>query len=475
MDTQRDDLSAWATSKGWMVADVYADPGTTATMVKGRIRFQAMIADAEAGKFDAVLLDKNDRFARNRRDAAVYKAHLSELGIRVLSRTEPGIGDPSPGGFLMDGMSDLWAAHYSLQLSDTVARAKVARVQKGLPLGDLPFGYISQGPKETPKIVPEEGEAVRRGFEHYAGGNRSMLEIADEFNDAGFRPRSKRGRTVFSKATINGMLSNPFYVGDIAYHGEVLGRGLHEPIVSRELWDAVQRARSERARKSQLYGARPTRPYLLSGVSTCSGCGSQLWANSTGHGRNNYYRCASRERGDACGNSTTSCRAEVPEGEVGGLFSRLELPPAWRERVAALVCEDGDDGVHAGHERRRLKEKIKRVRQGLLDGVFDNETAKREIRDAEAVLAALPQADSKQVQAGEALTDIVDLWPQMTPTERRDLVRLVLAKVEVDLNTGAIAGVIPKPAFAPLFRVLAEEEGGLVSVCAWRPRGDSNP
>ena len=63
----------------------------------------------------------------------------------------------------------------------------------------------------------------------------------------------------------------------------------------------------------------------------------------------------------------------------------------------------------------------------------------------------------------------------MTGEERRDLVRLVLAKVEIDLRTGGAEGLIPKPAFAPLFRVLAEEEDGLISVCGWRPRGDSGP
>ena len=63
----------------------------------------------------------------------------------------------------------------------------------------------------------------------------------------------------------------------------------------------------------------------------------------------------------------------------------------------------------------------------------------------------------------------------MTGEERRDLVRLVLVKVEIDLRTGSVGGLIPKPTFAPLFRVLAAEEDGLISVCGWRPRGGSGP
>jgi hypothetical protein len=157
---------------------------------------------------------------------------------------------------------------------------------------------------------------------------------------------------------------------------------------------------------------------------------------------------------------------------VSGLFARLELPPAWRERVNELVSTGGE-GLDAERERQHLSERIARVRRGLIDGILDNETAKAAIREAEAAMRALPRLDGASLQAGESLAGIRELWPHMTEEEKRDLVRLVLAKVEIDLRTGSVGSLIPKPAFAPLFRVLAEEEDGLISVCGWRPRGDS--
>jgi hypothetical protein len=90
--------------------------------------------------------------------------------------------------------------------------------------------------------------------ENHAAGDQSMLDIADSLNAAGFRPRSKRERLVFSKATVRGMLENPVYVGDITHHGDVIGRGRHEPIISRKLWEKVQQVRNERARRPQVYG-----------------------------------------------------------------------------------------------------------------------------------------------------------------------------------------------------------------------------
>jgi hypothetical protein len=216
------------------------------------------------------------------------------------------------------------------------------------------------------------------------------------------------------------------------------------------------------------------RSVLLSGMAFCSACGSALWANTTGGGRHNYYRCSSRSRGENCPDATFSCRAEHPENEMSSLFIRLELPPAWRERVKELVSTGGAD-LNVERQRQRWEERIVRVRHGLIESILDNETARAAIREAEASLRALPRLDGAFVQAGESLTDMRELWPHMTMEERRYLVRLVLAKVEVELRTGGVEGLTPKPAFAPLVRVLAEEEDGLISVCNWRPRGDSNP
>ena len=473
LDSQREALTDWAEAEGWQIAGIYEDPGASGTSVDGRLKFQEMIARAQMDEFDAVLVLKNDRFARSRRDSAVYKDMLNARGMRVLSRTEPGVGDTSPAGFLMEGMSDVLAAYYSVQLSENVSRGKAARVRRGLPLGDIPFGYRSTEPKTPPEIVQEEAAIVKRAFDGYAGGNLSMLDLADMINAAGFEPRSKRGTTAFSKATVAGMLSNPFYVGDITYHGEVTGQGLHEPIVSRELWDKVQAVRTERAGKPQVFAARPKRAYLLSGVAACSGCGHPLWANTTAGGQHTYYRCSARNRGAICPARANGCPAERADVHVAGLFVELELPQGWRDRVATLMAEDGDrDAVR--RERKRLEDKIKRVQQGLIDGLLDGGLAKVAIREAQAALSALPRGDAVHLQAGESLAGIGEIWREMTSHEKHELVRMVLARVEVNVESGTVEAVIPKPAFAPLFRVLSEEDGGLISICGWRPRSDSN-
>ncbi len=474
LDSQSTALIAWAASEGWEVVAIYSDAGVSGTSVERRVEFQRMIAAGQAGTFDAILVLKFDRFARSLRDSTIYRELLRDLGIRLLSRMEPNVGDDTSTGFLMNGQADLYAAYYSIALSENVTRGKATRAAKGLPLGDLPFGYVSIGAQEPPEIVSAEADQVRRCFREYAAGNRSMAELAASLTLAGFHPRSKRGRAVFSKATLSGMLSNPTYVGDITRYGQVVGPGRHYAIIDRELWDAVQRARAERARKPQIYGARPKRPYLLSGIGSCATCGAPLWANTISGGAHNYYRCASRQRGDTCLDGRVGLRAESVEAHIHKLFSHVTLPGAWRSRVAELARTDAMR-VDVNAERKHLNAKLARIRQGLIDGVLENDEAKTAMRDVEAALAALRPQNAEAVEAGQVLTDVRELWPRMTDTERRDLVRLVLDGVSVDLRTGDIKAMTPKPAFGCLFAVLGDEEDGLIRVCDWRPRRDSNP
>ena len=224
LDSQRNALTAWAAKEGWEVVAVHEDPGASGTSVTGRPGFQRIIADAQAGKFDAILVLKVDRFARNVRDSSVYREVLADCGVRLRSLTEPTLEDEGPASFLTQGMFDLQAEFYSRLLSHNVARGMATRAQKGLSLGDPPFGYSRPSALEPLQIVPHEAEAVRRCFQDYAAGTASMAELADYLNAAGFQPRSKQGRVFFSKATVRGMVSNPTYAGDVHHHGEVVAR-----------------------------------------------------------------------------------------------------------------------------------------------------------------------------------------------------------------------------------------------------------
>ena len=70
----------------------------------------------------------------------------------------------------------------------------------------------------------------------------------------------------------------------------------------------------------------------------------------------------------------------------------------------------------------------------------------------------------------------------MTAEERRNLVQMTVDAVAVDLSSGEVLGMLPKDHFAPLFRIIADDDGGIrvadwpddERVRNWRPRADSN-
>ena len=59
LDSQRNGLMDWAAREGWIVVGIYEDPGASGTTVAGRAGFLRMVADAQARKFDAVLVQRN--------------------------------------------------------------------------------------------------------------------------------------------------------------------------------------------------------------------------------------------------------------------------------------------------------------------------------------------------------------------------------------------------------------------------------
>ena len=97
LDSQRDTLREWARAEGWSPVSEYDDPGASGTNVEGRPGFRKMVADAEVGRFDAILVLKLDRFSRNRGDAAIYRKRLNQAGVALLSYNEPTNGRNARG------------------------------------------------------------------------------------------------------------------------------------------------------------------------------------------------------------------------------------------------------------------------------------------------------------------------------------------------------------------------------------------
>lgn len=290
---------------------IYTDAGISGRKASKRPEFQRMISAAKAAPspFDVILVWKFSRFARNQEESIVYKSLLRrDCGVEVISISED-IGD-NIFGSLIERNIEWFDEFYSIQLSSEVRTKMTLVAEKGLVQTSPPFGYRKKH-HESMQIVPDEAEWIRFIFSSFASG-KSMLSIAKHLNDSGVRTR--RGNN-FDNRGIEYILHNPMYCGYVRWTptGNTLGRRIYdsedtivkkgdfEPIVTKELFDRVQKLLSERKRTHKRCG-KPSdmKGHWLSGLVRCSACGSSLsyspaqngfqcWKYAKGQCRTSHY------------------------------------------------------------------------------------------------------------------------------------------------------------------------------------------
>lgn len=276
------------------IVDVYIDRALSASKnTEKRVSFQKMIKDSERGGWEAVVVYKLDRFARNRYDSATYKNRLKRNGVKVLSATE-NITD-SPESIILESVLEGMAEFYSQELAQKVTRGMRETALKCNSCGcNVPLGYMV----ENKKIVenPVTSPIVTEAFERYANGE-TMASICDDFNARGFR--TSKG-SVFNKNSFRSMFKNERYIGVYEYKDIRIEGGVPS-IVSKEIFDAVQ----ERLKTNAAAPAKSKAKirYLLSGKLFCGHCG-ELMTGESGNGRHgtkhHYYTCSSRKRFHSC-------------------------------------------------------------------------------------------------------------------------------------------------------------------------------
>jgi DNA invertase Pin-like site-specific DNA recombinase len=147
-------------------------------------------------------------------------------------------------------------------------------------------------------IKSEESKFILEAFEQVALNTKSIDSIRLELVKQGFK---------VSKQQFLNLLKNPFYIGIIRIEAwddekEELVKGIHEPIIDENLFNAVQRILSSRTRR-QAKKASFTPLFPLRGHLKCKFCGNKLTASSS-MGRTkkyHYYHCQNgcKERFDA--------------------------------------------------------------------------------------------------------------------------------------------------------------------------------
>ena len=254
LDAQRAICSAYIASqlpKGWEeISKRYDDLGESGKSLN-RPALQELLRDVESGLVDVIVIYKLDRITRTIVDFVRLMDLLESCGVHFVSVTQNFDTADSTGRLIQNIL--LTFAQFEREMSGDRLRDKFrAMKERGMFVGGHPpFGFDLIEKKLVPNL--SEANIVRNCFELYLV-HKSLTKVAKILRDSGIRRRariSKRGRVVEGRgvcqAAVWNMLQNPVYVGDVRYKDKVFP-GLHRPIVSRDLWEAVQKMRKQRTR-----------------------------------------------------------------------------------------------------------------------------------------------------------------------------------------------------------------------------------
>ena len=479
LDAQERSFNELCQSRGWEPVGIYREEGRSAhtDSISKRPVFKQLLEDSAQGRFDTVVVHTLDRWARNTQIALESLGILAKSNVTLVSITE-NIDYSTAQGRLLTTLLAGFAEYFSDSLSTHIKKGLGERAHNGRHLGGIPFGYLScwEGPKggrllscdtEHPgglHLNLAEAKAVSELFRRYSSGHATLSQLAGWMNQEGFRTRNMHrrrdedngkaaGSRMFTTASIRGILHNPFYVGKIKHHEQLLP-GSHEALVTEDVFQTVQITMKRNSGRSETLHSRPEREYLLKGLIKCAHCGLPMWAQTYSNGRR-YYREQKGSRGSGyCVRNSRSMPCQVPDEQISKIVGAIVLPEAWMDRVLAKI-HLADEVNRIGQERLQAEQRLRRLGRAYVDGIYSDDDYRREKRSLEESIAGLvvPGVDSAK-EAGELLEDLPALWEAATLAERRKLLLTMLDAVYVDtIDEKTIVAIRPKPAFRPLFEI----------------------
>lgn len=399
-DAQKRLLLEYAKANDILVSNdyIFIETGISGRKVDKRPEFQKMIslAKTKPAPFDSILVWKFSRFARNQEESIVYKSLLrKQCNIDVISVSEPLIDGPF--GSLIERIIEWMDEYYSIRLSGEVTRGMTEKALRGGYQARPPLGYKIAVKGEPPVIVPEEAKIVRIIFEKYVHEKQGYFDIARYLNSLGYK--TSHGKS-FEARSIDYIIQNPTYCGMIRWNRTenetnrikdkdewIITEGHHEPIISKELFDAAQDRYKSTYRPR---GARPSSTYRhwLSGLLKCPHCGRTMIAKRVvkkSNGANYaYFTCYGYSKGKCLIPSNVSSLKLEP-AVLSSLKEILDTKTLSFEYKVIEQTEQVDEKALLEEQLQQIALKEQRIKTAYREGIDTIEEYKhnREIIERE--------------------------------------------------------------------------------------------
>lgn len=299
---QLDRLNKYADVMGWLVADVFVDPGYSGASIT-RPGLQQMISVIDGT--DIVLVDKLDRLSRSLHDILYLINLFKQHDAAFVTRAEA-FDTSNPIGRASLGIMAVFAELEREKIRERTHEGLVGRARSGLWHGTAPTGYCKRKGDDFDGILIKE---PYENMQVYEAGMRTiarepLLDIVKDFNAKGYR---LRGNT-WDVTTLRRILKNRAYVGEVRF-ADNWYPGLHEPTFTPEEFNDIQLVLYDRSVANEHY--MPGKKYVapLGGLLWCKQCGAKYHYRkahadpkrldgSPRSYRYGYYLCYSRSKCD---------------------------------------------------------------------------------------------------------------------------------------------------------------------------------
>ncbi len=377
IDAQLRAIREYCDQNNILLLECYVDEALTGQN-DDRVNFQKMINAIFRNhiKVDTILVHKFNRFARNKFDSAIHKKRLKDIGVRVVSVTQP--IDNTPEGEMLETIIEAMDQYYSANLALEVKKGLKENALSGRHTGGtVAFGFSLTA--EGKYIPNDNAQIVKRIFEEYAA-EIPKTEICERLNREGIL--NGRGKS-FNVRSLYDMLRNEKYIGNYIY---TLGNetirldGIIPPIIDRALWDRVQKICNQPVKARMRH--QKTR-YLLTGKTFCA-CGAAICGAGSKRMRNGdlyyYYSCVGKTKHkNGCSNPSLNklwFESKVLKSVLAAVMDENRLKEIARLAFDELQSARSDPSEKLDKlkkEYAEIKQKQARLAVLYVDGEFDKD------------------------------------------------------------------------------------------------------
>ena len=403
IDTQLDNLRAWAEAQGHTIVKEYVDPGVSARKPPTkRPALQKLLSELDG--VDLIAFTRLDRWTRNIKGYYDVQAILDAHKVAWAAILEDYETVSSAGRFKVNIMLSINEAE-SDRTGERIKTVLDRKVANGEYIGNrVPFGYSVIDKHLVPN---EDADTVRAAYDLYLL-NGSIYQVKNFLHDNGHP---------IVYVTVCRILRNPMYAGRYRTNDSYC-----EPIIPPEEWEEVQamlEKRSYRQNKSK-------RIYLYSGLIRCAYCGKVMvgsWQNQT---RDKLrYRCNYHYLNGQCPNGANLRESIVEAFLLDNIASELEKATA---ELAAPKAKK-----KRGPDKAAIMAKVERLQDLYVDGLIDKE---KFLADREKLLAQIPQEQpERDLAAARRIVladDFRERYNELPREDKRALWRSVVDRVVAD-------------------------------------------